>query len=107
MYGELNHINASVTPLFVDNTRTHIQLSGIVLGAPYLFLQAETATIAIPELDFELKSGTLGGRFTTVEGLLDQAKAQLQQTNPFAVGDSAAKSKLTEFLERLTEVSNQ
>lgn len=32
--------------------------------------QSDTATVAIPELELELASGTLGGLVTTVEGLL-------------------------------------
>ena len=31
----------------------------------------------IPEIDLELVEGTLGGRFTTVEGLLVQVKDQV------------------------------
>ena len=67
--------------------------------------QAETATISIPELDFELHSGTLGGRFSTIEGILNNIKSQLKESNPFAVGDSASNSKLAVFLDKLTEVS--
>ena len=52
-----------------------------------------------------MKSGTLGGRFTTVEGLLSDVKAQLSGSNPFAIGDSATGNKLMEFLDRLQEVN--
>ena len=31
----------------------------------------------IPELDFEADMGTLGGKFTTVEGLLEDFKSQV------------------------------
>ena len=59
----------------------------------------------IPELDFELQSGTLGGRFTTVEGLLVNIKDQLCGMNIFSVGDSANKEdKMTVFLEKLQKV---
>ena len=67
-------------------------------------LQAETAIISIPELDFEVQSGTLGGRFTTIEGLLSQMKENIRQSNPFGVGDSAIQSKLATFLENISEV---
>ncbi len=66
--------------------------------------QAETATVCIPELDFEVQSGTLGGRFTTVEGLLRQLSNQLKESNPFSLGDSASDTRLNEFLGRLAEV---
>eukprot|EP00168_Porphyra_purpurea_P019141 TRINITY_DN7498_c0_g1_i1.p1 TRINITY_DN7498_c0_g1~~TRINITY_DN7498_c0_g1_i1.p1 ORF type:complete len:203 (+),score=81.21 TRINITY_DN7498_c0_g1_i1:28-609(+) len=53
-------------------------------------LKSEAASVEIPELELELAAGTLGGRFTTVEGLLVAVKEQLTASNPFAVGDSAA-----------------
>jgi zinc finger protein len=34
-------------------------------------LKSETCSVAIPELEFEIGGGSLGGRFTTVEGLLN------------------------------------
>lgn len=33
-------------------------------------LQSETCSVEIPELEFELGMGALGGKFTTLEGLL-------------------------------------
>ena len=39
--------------------------------------KSETASVKIPELDFEMVGGTLGGRFTTIEGLLTQVKEQV------------------------------
>eukprot|EP01052_Picozoa_sp_SAG31_P003352 SAG31_NODE_127_length_23612_cov_39.709863_18_plen_176_part_00 len=46
--------------------------------------------LAVPELGFEVQPGTLGGLFTTVEGLLTQAKDQLQAANQmdFSSGDA-------------------
>ena len=40
-------------------------------------LKSETAALKSPELGLEVQPGTLGGRFTTVEGLLRQVKDQL------------------------------
>lgn len=40
-------------------------------------LQSENATVILPELDFEAESGGLCGKFTTVEGLLDNIKTQV------------------------------
>jgi C4-type Zn-finger protein len=37
-------------------------------------LKSETCSIAIPELEFEIGGGSLGGRFTTVEGLLNNVQ---------------------------------
>ncbi|ERF74373.1 hypothetical protein EPUS_02060 [Endocarpon pusillum Z07020] len=40
-------------------------------------LKSETAALKSPELGLEVQPGTLGGRFTTVEGLLTQVRDQL------------------------------
>lgn len=63
--------------------------------------------LLIPELEFEVQSGTLGGCFTTVEGLLVQARDQLVHSLPFLTGDSASeegKSKLIKFTEEMNKV---
>eukprot|EP01113_Clastostelium_recurvatum_P030231 TRINITY_DN3663_c0_g1_i2.p1 TRINITY_DN3663_c0_g1~~TRINITY_DN3663_c0_g1_i2.p1 ORF type:complete len:502 (+),score=177.70 TRINITY_DN3663_c0_g1_i2:88-1593(+) len=51
-------------------------------------LKSETASVEVPELELELAAGTLGGRFTTIEGLLTQIQDELEK-NPFVRGDSA------------------
>lgn len=71
-------------------------------------LKSDTSSILIPELDLELVAGTLGGKYTTLEGLLEDIREQLTKFNPFAMGDSSQaeqKSKMTEFLERLSRLS--
>lgn len=40
-------------------------------------LKSDTAAVSIPELEFEMSMGTLGGVFTTVEGLLMKVKGYL------------------------------
>ncbi|KAK4700956.1 zinc finger protein, partial [Phenoliferia sp. Uapishka_3] len=55
-------------------------------------LKSDTAGLQIPEIDLELNPGTLGGRFTTLEGLLNQIYEELDATG-FAKGDSAPKEK--------------
>ena len=52
-------------------------------------LKSETCSMSIPELDFEVGAGTLGGKFTTLEGLLVSMKDQLIGQNPLSCGDSA------------------
>lgn len=46
-------------------------LSGLRWG---FLLQSETCSVEIPELEFELGMGALGGKFTTLEGLLKDIK---------------------------------
>jgi len=71
-------------------------------------LKSETAGMTIPEIDLELKHGTLGGRFTTVEGILDQVYEELSD-KVFASGDSSIegdKMKFEKFLSELKAVKN-
>ena len=44
-------------------------------------LQSDTCAVRIPELELELEEGTLGGQFTTIEGLLTQVKEQVLTTH--------------------------
>lgn len=56
-------------------------------------LKSDTAGVLIPELELEMVHGTLGGKYTTLEGLLTDIKSQLTTSNPFALGDSSAQSQ--------------
>ncbi|KAK7495203.1 hypothetical protein BaRGS_00013613 [Batillaria attramentaria] len=70
-------------------------------------LKSETGSVSIPELEFTTEMGTLGGKFTTIEGLLDDFKTQLRQTNPFMSGDSSLpvmKQKLDTFCQKLDQI---
>ncbi|KAJ1567222.1 nucleolar zinc-finger protein [Cladochytrium tenue] len=75
-------------------------------------LKSETCGFRIPEIELELTPGTLGGRFTTLEGLLRQVYDELSGVggaggaagSRFAVGDSAddtRKAALSKFLKKL------
>ena len=64
--------------------------------------------MSIPEIDLELTHGTLGGRFTTLEGILDQVYQELSD-KVFASGDSSVegdRTKFETFLSGLKAVSN-
>lgn len=74
-----------------------------------MLLQSETCGLSIPEIDLELTPGTLGGRFTTVEGLLRQVHDELEERVPFMRGDSTteeSRQRWTSFLEKLSEVAD-
>ncbi|KAG2341001.1 zf-ZPR1-domain-containing protein [Suillus weaverae] len=43
-------------------------------------LKSDTSSLSIPEIDLVLHPGTLGGRFTTLEGVLDQVYEELTST---------------------------
>ncbi|KAF8966817.1 ZPR1 zinc-finger domain-containing protein [Flammula alnicola] len=68
---------------------------------------SETAGMTIPEIDLVLTHGSLGGRFTTVEGILDQIYDELAEKA--FVGDSSEigeRAKYEQFLSGLKEVKN-
>ncbi|KAG1880257.1 ZPR1 zinc-finger domain-containing protein [Suillus tomentosus] len=50
-------------------------------------LKSDTSGLSIPEIDLVLHPGTLGGRFTTLEGILDQVYDELTG-KVFNTGDS-------------------
>lgn len=86
------------------------QLMSLVVNTPEDMardvLKSETAGLRIPELDFDMEPGTLGGKFTTVEGLLQDVKNQLSN-NPFFGGDSSQSnmsSRLRDFCQKLDDI---
>jgi len=67
-------------------------------------LKSETCGLSIPEISLELHSGTLGGRFTTIEGILDQVYDELNE-KVLMTGDSVEPdSAFTKFLAQLKQV---
>jgi len=68
--------------------------------------QSETAGLTIPEIDLVLSHGTLGGRFTTLEGILQQVHEELAE-KVFMSGDSSSakdKDAFAAFLKNLQQV---
>lgn len=63
--------------------------------------KGDTCSIHIPELDLDLEPGTLGGIYTTVEGLISKIHDVLEEVNPFAAGDSSLDDKFQQFLSEL------
>jgi zinc finger protein len=73
-------------------------------------LKGYSAMLQIPEMDLELSHGSLGGVYTTVEGLINKVYTNLRDNNPFAVGDSISKhhseDEATSKREFVTYLSN-
>ncbi|KAF9974463.1 nucleolar zinc-finger protein [Actinomortierella ambigua] len=68
-------------------------------------LKSETCGLEIPEIDLELNSGTLGGRFTTVEGLLRQVHDELSSKVPHESENQPERRAIfTKFLDSLEKV---
>lgn len=69
-------------------------------------LKSETCGLQIPELNLDLNPGTLGGRFTTIEGLLVQVFEELNSKVFQGSSDSmddVTKANWTVFLSKLQE----
>lgn len=71
-------------------------------------LKSETCGLTIPELNLDLTPGTLGGRFTTIEGLLTQVYEELHgrvfsQTSDSM--DEATKQRWTSFFAKLQDAT--
>ena len=62
--------------------------------------------LEIPEIGFALHRGTLGAVYTTVEGVMVQARDNLLQVCSFYLGDSGEgdqKSKMQEFFHQIDQ----
>ncbi|KAF9245336.1 zf-ZPR1-domain-containing protein [Melanogaster broomeanus] len=71
-------------------------------------LKSETSGLTIPEIDLVLQPGTLGGRFTTLEGILDQVYDELSD-KVYTIGDAGTsgdedRTKFQKFLEDLKAI---
>ncbi|KAI9461442.1 zf-ZPR1-domain-containing protein [Boletus coccyginus] len=71
-------------------------------------LKSETGGLIIPEIDLVLQHGTLGGRFTTLEGILDQVYEELSE-KMVVTGDSSTigdedREKFQKFLGDLNAI---
>ncbi|TQN71659.1 Zinc finger protein ZPR1, partial [Colletotrichum shisoi] len=80
-------------------------------------LKSETCALECPELNLSVNPGTLGGRFTTIEGLLTQVRDDLRSqifeadggSGGAGCGDSLApeeKGRWTAFFDGLDEAIN-
>ncbi|XP_049448410.1 zinc finger protein ZPR1 [Epinephelus fuscoguttatus] len=70
-------------------------------------LKSETCGVLIPELNFELGMAAVGGKFTTLEGLLKDIKDLIVSKNPFICGDSGTSDrveKLKAFGEKIDKI---
>ncbi|XP_076294070.1 zinc finger protein Zpr1 [Lasioglossum baleicum] len=69
-------------------------------------LKSETCYMEIPELELEIGPAALGGRFTTVEGILMAVKDQLSSSTAFTgdTSDPETVKKMETFLAHLDEV---
>lgn len=74
-------------------------------------LKSDYATFEIPEIEFCMSEGTLGSKFTTLEGLLKDCVTQLREVSYFGSDfddskDSKKKNKMMECIEKLENIQN-
>ena len=69
-------------------------------------LKSETCTLEIPEIDLHLTTGSLGGRFTTLEGLLRQVHDEITNKVPFLSGDSTTESRKSVLKALLSSIED-
>ncbi|XP_022191605.1 zinc finger protein ZPR1 [Nilaparvata lugens] len=69
-------------------------------------LKSETCSLEVPELDLEVGPAALGGRFTTVEGLLCAIRDQLAEKGGMFTDSEtfSARGKMAQFLERIDAI---
>lgn len=69
-------------------------------------LKSETCDMEIPELELEVGPAILGGRFTTVEGIVAAMKEQLSSSTAFTgdSSDSETVNRMNKFIAQLEEV---
>ena len=79
-------------------------ITNVLIGTSDVPPQSESCGLSIPEIELVLQAGTLGGRFTTLEGILDQVYEELSE-KVFASGDAADDHHAFEnFLKKLKAV---
>lgn len=71
-------------------------------------IKGDTASVEIPELDLELTQGSLGGLYSTVEGMLALVRDKLEEIDPLGAGggdslDVARRGRYASLLEQLDD----
>lgn len=73
-------------------------------------LKSDTCIVRLPDLGLELQPGTLGGIYTTLEGLLRTIQGELRKQSVYWLGDSSKDSdqarRWAELLQGLEECAN-
>ncbi len=67
-------------------------------------LKSDSASFEIPEIEFFMAAGTLGDKFTTIEGLLNDLRTNLDNVSPFGFGDSETVGKANKMKDLLDTI---
>ena len=68
--------------------------------------KSETCYVNIPEIELELDYGTLGGVYTTVEGLLEKIETHLSKLNSFVDSDAEFGQRMKKLLKDMEAMRN-
>ena len=69
-------------------------------------LKTHDATISIDELELSMGATTLGGKFTTVEGIISNVRDQIMSLCPFTDSSTGDATKLQELARLLEKIKN-
>eukprot|EP01136_Pigoraptor_vietnamica_P022833 Opistho-1_new@6229 len=70
-------------------------------------VKSDSATVSIPELDFEIPANTQKGKLTTIEGLLERTIAALEQDQDARQAhEPESAAKIESFLSRMRSCMN-
>jgi ZPR1 zinc finger protein len=76
-------------------------------------IKGDTASVEVPEIELLVEQGSLGGMYTTVEGLLTCVRSKLMESNPFmtgeatdgaAAGEGSRRTDFAAFIDKLDAV---
>jgi zinc finger protein len=70
-------------------------------------IKSDTARLVIPQVGLELEPGTLGSKFTTVEGIVRDARDALSELHRFVQSDDYKPEEIHRQQERFTEFLRQ
>jgi zinc finger protein len=60
----------------------------------------------LPDIELEIGYGTIGGVFTTVEGLLEKIHNYFEESSPFVDSDQELAARIFVLLQDLSEMSS-
>lgn len=68
--------------------------------------KSDTCSVNFVDCGIELQPGTQGSMYTTVEGLFDQVIRNMEETNPFAKGDSEANHTFRNLMTKMRSLKD-
>ena len=69
-------------------------------------LKTHDATISIEEVELSMGATTLGGKFTTIEGIISNIRDQVYNLCPFTDSNESNAARLAEIVTKLEQVKN-